>query len=219
MRGWLSYDGFLCQTLGKVTDCLCLSLLWIISCIPIVTVGAATTAMYYTIKKVVRYGITGILREYWHSFRLNFKQATMIWLILVLIYSLLAISCYGTYVLSLAKYIPKTMLLFLLLLLAVVPMWAIYLFPCLARFNNSTKQIMKNCAWFSVLNLPWTILLFAILLITIVAIVLIPIGLFLFPAGGMLISSYIMERVFRKYMSPEDLAAENLRCGKITDVN
>ena len=78
---------------------------------------------------------------------------------------------------------------------------------------------MKNCAWFAILNLPRTILLFAILLITVVATVLIPIGLFLFPAGGMLISSYILEHVFRKYMSPEDLTAENLRSGKITDVN
>lgn len=50
-------------------------------------------------------------------------------------------------------------------------------------------------------------------------VVIIPIGLFLFPAGGMLISSYITERIFRKYMSPEDLAAEDLRCGKITDAN
>lgn len=219
MRGWLSYDGFLCQTLGKVTDCLCLSLLWIISCIPIITIGAATTALYYTVNKVVKNGITGILREYWHSFRSNFKQATMIWLVLILIYGLLAISCYGAYVLFLAEYIPKAMLIFLLVLTAAVTMWAIYLFPCLARFNNSTKQIMKNCAWFSVLNLPWTILLFAILLLTIVATALIPIGLFLFPAGGMLISSYITERIFRKYMSPEDLAAEDLRCGKITDAN
>lgn len=216
---WLSYDSFLCRTLGKVTDCLCLSLLWVISCIPIVTVGAATTAMYYTIKKVVQYGITGIFREYWHSFRLNFKQATMIWLILVLIYGLLAISCYGAYVLYLAEYIPKALMVFLLLLVSAVTMWAIYLFPCLARFNNATKQIMKNCVWFAILNLPRTILLFAILLLTIVATVLIPIGLFLFPAGGMLISSYIMEHVFRKYMSPEDLAEENLRNGKITDAN
>lgn len=219
MRGWLSYDSFLCQTLGKVTDCLSLSLLWIISCIPIITIGAATTALYYTVNKVVKHGITGILREYWHSFRSNFKQATMIWLVLILIYGLLAISCYGAYVLYLADYIPKAMLIFLFVLAAAVTMWAIYLFPCLARFNNSTKQIMKNCAWFSVLNLPWTILLFAILLLTIVATALIPIGLFLFPAGGMLISSYITERVFRKYMSPEDLAAEDLRCGKITDAN
>lgn len=216
---WLSYDSFLCQTLGKITDCLCLSLLWIISCIPIVTVGAATTAMYYTIKKVVRYGITGIFREYWHSFRLNFKQATMIWLVLALIYSLLAISCYGAYVLYLAEFTPKAMLVFLLLLVSAVTMWAIYLFPCLARFNNSTKQIMKNCVWFAIQNLLWTILLLAILLLTIAATALIPIGLFLFPAGGMLISSYIMEHVFRKYMSPEDLAAENLHYGKIPDVN
>lgn len=213
---WLRYDGFLCQTLGKVTDCLCLSLLWIISCIPIVTVGAATTAMYYTIKKVVRYGITGILREYWHSFRSNFKQATLIWLMLVLIYGLLAISCYGTYVLYSAGYLPKALMVFLLLLVSAVTMWAIYLFPCLARFNNATKQIMKNCAWLAILNFPWTILLAAIFLLTIAAIALIPIGLFLFPAGGMLISSYILERVFRKYMSPEDLAEDNLYSGKIT---
>lgn len=216
---WLSYDSILCQTLGKVTDCMILSLLWIISCIPVVTVGAATTAMYYTINKVVRYGATGIFREYWHSFRLNFKQATKLWLMLALIYGLLAISCYGAYVLYVANYIPKAMLVFLLLLVSAVSMWVIYLFPCLARFNNATKQIMKNCAWFAILNLPRTILLFAILLLTIVATVLIPIGLFLFPAGGMLISSYILEHVFRKYMSPEDLTAENLRSGKITDVN
>lgn len=216
---WLRYDGLLCQTLGKVTDCMILSLLWIISCIPIITVGAATTAMYYTINKVVRYGTTGILREYWHSFTLNFKQATIIWLGLLLIYGLLLISGYGAYLLYLADYIPKAMLLFLFVLSAAITMWSGYLFPYLARFNNSTTQIMKNCVWLTGLNLHWTILLFAILLLTIVATALIPIGLFLFPAGGMLIGSYILERVFRKYMSPEDLTAENLRNGKIIDAN
>lgn len=216
MRGWLSYDSFLCQTLGKVTDCLCLSLLWIISCIPVITVGAATTALYYTIKKVVRYGITGIFREYWRSFRLNFKQATQIWFMLVLIYGLLAMSCYGAYILYLAAYIPKALLIFLLILLVAVTMWAIYLFPCLARFNNTTKQIMKNCAWFAILNLHWTVLLLVIFMLTVAGSLLIPIFLLLLPAGGMLISSYILEIVFRKYMSTEDLTADNLYAGKTT---
>lgn len=217
MRNWLSYDGVLCQTLGKVTDCLCLSIVWIISCLPIVTVGAATTALYYTVNKVVRYGVTGILREYWRSFATNFKQSTGLWLILVLIFGLLAVSSYGSYILYRAGYLPKAMLIFLLVLWAAVTAWALYLFPYLARFHNSTVQIMKNSLWLAVCNFPRTVLLLLIFAVTVVGSVLIPMGILLLPAGGMLVSSYVLERVFRKYMSPEDLEAENLRYGNTVD--
>ena len=219
MRGLLSYDGFLCRTLAKITDCMCLSILWIIGCIPLVTVGASTTALYYTVNKVIRHGKPGIWREYWHSFRLNFKQATVIWIILLLVYGLLITSYYSAYLLYLEDQFSQIMLIFLLVLITVVTMWANYLLPYLARFNNTTKQLMKNCAWFAVLNFPWTVLLLLLCAVTVASSLLMPLGFVLMPAGGMLISSYILEHVFKKYMSLEDQTAENERNGVTIDGN
>lgn len=216
MRGLFSYDGFLSQTLSKLTDCICLSILWLVCCIPLVTVGAATTALYYTVNKVVRQGGSGIWRQYWHSFRLNLKQATVVWLILVLVYGLLIVSGYYAFVLYAAGNVSKFYLIILIVVAAVVTMWANYLFPCLARFNNTIKQTMKNCCFFVVLNLIQSILHLIVFLATMAASVLYPIGLLFFPGVGMLLNSYIMESVFKKYISPEEFALEDTR-GAVED--
>lgn len=211
MRGLLSYDGALSRTLSKITDCMCLSVMWLICCIPLVTVGAATTALYYTVNKAVRYDRSGVWHSYWQSFRSNFRQATGIWLVLVLLYGVLVTSAICSYLLYMSGSISKSIWIILLVLLAVVTLWANYLFPYLARFNNATKQLMKNCGWIAVENFLWSILLLVISVAVVVGILLMPMGLFGLPAGGMLVSSYILERVFRKYMSTEDLALEDER--------
>ena len=211
MRGWFSYDGVINRVLSKAMDCMYLSLLWIVCCIPLFTVGAATTALYYTVNKVVRYDKSGIWREYWHSFRLNFKQATVIWLILLLLYGLLITSCYAAYQLYIVGQIPKIMLIFLIALVAVLTMWAIYLFPYLARFNNTTRQLMKNCGWFMLMNFVWSVLLFAIFVAVVVCSLFVPMGFVVLPSVGMLACNYILEIIFRRYMAEEDLAVDNER--------
>ena len=80
-----------------------------------------------TLNKVadgIRHGEGHIWHEYWHSFLSNFKQVTLLWLPLALIYGALGASCYSCYLMCSAGNLPKEMLYFLLIVSAVITTWA-----------------------------------------------------------------------------------------------
>ena len=49
-----NWDNIVFQMLGKLVDCVWVSILWVICCIPVFTIGASTTALYYTVHKSIR---------------------------------------------------------------------------------------------------------------------------------------------------------------------
>ena len=71
------HDNTLLSILGKITDSLLLCLLYLLSCLPIITIGAATTALYYTTHKVLRCDRSYLWKEYKRAWKENFKQATI----------------------------------------------------------------------------------------------------------------------------------------------
>ena len=104
-----------------------------------------------------------------------------------------------------------------LLPLMLILMWCAYAFPLVARFQNSTKQVIKNSFLMGLRSLPWTILLACMLLGSAALIFLVPFGLLYLPAAEALMSSMILERIFVQYMSPEDLARERERNKKAAE--
>ena len=208
MFGLFKYDSPFVQTCNKIVDCICLSILWLVTSLPIVTVGASTTALYYAVNTGIRCDKGGIWRAYWRSFRTNFKQATVLWLLLLVVYGLLGGSCYSAYTLCLNGALPKEMFFFLLIVLGLVMAWANMLFPYLAKFRNSTKMILKNCFGIGLLNLHIALLQPVFFVLVIVGISFFPIAILCAPGVYMVLSCYTLEPVFRKYMSEEDRAKE-----------
>ena len=84
-----SLDSPLFSFLSKVADLIILNILVMICCIPIVTVGASLTALHYVVLKMVRNEDSYIVRSYFKPFKQNFRQATVIWLIMLLIFAVL----------------------------------------------------------------------------------------------------------------------------------
>ena len=208
MHGLFNYDGFLVQATNKIVDCICLSLLWLVSSLPVFTIGAATTALYYTVNKCVRHSGGHIWQEFWQSFRRNFRQATGLWLILLLLYGLMLASCYCAWLMYAIGNLPKWMPIVLLVLTGVITLWTVWLFPYLARFTNTVPQVLKNCALIAVMNFPKALLQFAALLVSLAVALFLPLGILFMPGVYMVLSCYIAEPVFLKYMSPEDRARE-----------
>lgn len=79
-----SYDSMLSRFLYFVADIVTLHILWLIYSIPIVTIGASTTALYYSCMKRIRTGEGYVSRNFRKSFKENFRQSTLIWIGLVL---------------------------------------------------------------------------------------------------------------------------------------
>lgn len=211
MGDFFNMDNKFFQVINKIVDCVALSVLWMLSCIPIFTIGAATSALYYAMNKAIRHGRGYVWSEYWHAFRINFKQGTLAWLLILLLTVVLGVDSYIMY--QYAKQGDKLGGLYLLfiVLLALIHMWGIYIFAYIARFENGMKAVLKNAALISIANFPWTLLLFVVFAAALTLVYVLPMLLVIVPAAYMFGENMILERVFHKYMSEEDIAEEEER--------
>lgn len=217
MQEIFSYDSWLGRAINKVADFFCLGLMWIIFSIPVITIGASTTALYYTVNKVLRHGNSSIWRAFGDSFKENFKQATIIWLIVILLYAVWILGCYFAYILYLGNVFPQFCWIVMLVITAIMVAWSCYLFPYAARFTNSVKDILKNSLIMAMMNMGSSVMVLLVVAVAIIAMWSTAVGILYIPTAVALAFCFIMERVFRKYMSPEDLAAEEERNGTNTE--
>lgn len=196
------------RMLSKMVDTVILSALWVIFSMPIFTMGAASTALYYTVHKTLRRNRGYIYSNFWNSFKDNFKQSTIVWLILLAIYAIFGADLYLTWQFLKAGMQWGVMFYLFLVLILMTIVWTIYIVAYSARFENTKKATMKNAAAIAVVNLGWSFLILFLFLVGALVIGLIPIMIFLLPAVITLLYDIILERIFRKYMTEEDLAAE-----------
>ena len=164
---FFSYESRFSQLLLKLCYACYLNLLWFVCSIPIVTIGASTTALYYASLKVVRDEDSHVAALFFRSFRQNFKQATVLWLILLGAGLFLGADGYILYHLRLSS--NGTMAVMWTLILAVViaaaVVWVIvteYVFPLVASVENTNAAMLKNAFLIGTHYLFATILVFAV---------------------------------------------------------
>lgn len=160
MGNLFNYDNKIMHALTRVIDSFVLGLLWLICCIPVVTVGASSTAFYYAFNKGILEEQGYPWKEFFHCFKTNFKQATILWLIMVLLFFVLYldINILTSGILNIGIFVPL-LLPSALMILALAVIWVLYAFPYLARFENTTKAAIKTSLVLSLANLHWSILL------------------------------------------------------------
>ena len=200
---FLSYDSPFSQLLLKLCYSCYLYLIWFICCIPIVTIGASTTALYYTSLKIVRDEDHSLGRMFFHSFRENFRQSTVLWLILLAVGLFLAGDGYIVYRLRAASTgapaIMWTLILALVIAAAVVyTIVLLFVFPLVASVSNTNWAMLKNSFFIGTHYLFCTILVFAVHFAMFFAVVSIFTPLFIFGEGlCALVSAYLMSNVLR----------------------
>ncbi len=194
-------DSPLMNFLNKVADIMILNLMFIVCSIPFFTIGAAFSAAYYMGFKMVKNEETYIVKGFWKAFKENFKQATAIWLILVVVFGIL-IADYRIIAYSgieFAQWIRIAMTTVTL----VVLMGVVFLFPLQARFINPVKNTIKNAFLMALSHLPTAFLLVAVYAVPVVFLYFIPQSLpilILMTFGVVIyIKSFLLLRVFRKY--------------------
>lgn len=79
----LKTDNPVFSFMGKLGDVVLLNLTWLLCCMPVVTIGASTTALFYVARKICTDEDYRIWHDFFHSFRANWKQATALWLVLL----------------------------------------------------------------------------------------------------------------------------------------
>ena len=200
---FLSYDSPFGQFLIKLCYSCCLNLLWFICCIPIFTIGASTTALYYASLKIVKDEDYGLTRMFFRSFRENFRQSTILWLILLAVGLLLAGDGYVVYRLRAFSTGPAAVMwtLVLALLIAAAIAYTIvllFVFPLVASVSNTNWAMLKNSFFIGTHYLFCTILVFAVHFAMFFAVVRIFTPLIVFGEGlCALLSSFLMSGVLR----------------------
>ena len=207
--GFLSPDSKLMLGVSRIADLIVLNLIYLLTCIPIVTIGAANTALYAVCFRFGTPREEGLLGTYFRAFRDNFPQATLLWLILLLFGGL---SCgNGLLCFGLSGWTHNLFALFFLMLVRAA-MMAGDAFPLLSQFRNSTKATLKNALLLSVAHLPRTVVVVAL---NVLPWVLMLTNLYLFLQVGVLwvalyfsaaafVNVCLLRKVFAPYMGEEE---------------
>lgn len=159
--GFFSIEGKFFRGLTKAGDFFILAFLGVLFSLPVITMGASLTAVFYVGMKLVRDEEGYVFRGFWKSFRQNLKQSIFIELIVALVAGILIVDivvCYqwlhrggNTWVMLLMF----AVIGFLLVLSAV----ALYVFPMLAKFDNTVIGTIKNALLLCMHHLPQTIIM------------------------------------------------------------
>ena len=146
--------------MGKVADLCLLNMVCLACCIPIVTAGASITALYYVTLKMVRNEESYIFRSFFKSFKQNFRQATIIHLIMVAAAVLLYLDT--NIVKVMGEPMSQIMSVIFAVFTLVYAMILLYLYPILAKFYNSVKNTFTNAILMAIRHLPYTIIMLII---------------------------------------------------------
>ena len=207
-----SYDSKFSQLFLKLSYACWLNMMWMICSLPIITIGASTTALYSVTLKIADEKESNITKQFITAFRSNFKQATRMWLLLLLagiliggdFYVVLHMRSMSSGSLAIMWTLNLALLIAISIIYAVV---LVYIFPLIARFENNDKAMLKNSLLIGIHFLFCTIVVAAIHFVMFYAVVAIFTPLILFGEGlCALLSSYMLINVFRviSYRPEED---------------
>lgn len=161
MDGFFSEDSVFIQMISRISDIVILNIVFLITCIPIVTIGAAWTALNYTAMNAVQNDDGYIAKRYWKAFKENFKQSTVVWLIMLLVGFVLSVDVYfwvNYWKAEQLPYVPVLIILsiFMLFVYLMILMWV---FPIMAKFKNTTGKYIWNALALAINHFPWTIVM------------------------------------------------------------
>lgn len=203
-----SPDSTLMRGLTRIADTMILNMLFIVTSLPVVTLGASLTALNFTAMRIATGRCNSVSGDYFRSFRRNFRQATLIGLILALLAAVLA-----------AWYVVVTNIaidpLAELLALAVwyglaltYALMAVFVFPYLASFEGTTRQVLRNARLMSWRHLLTSLAVLSLMALAAAVTVFVPeftgygLGWLLIGFGGIAVANgFLFARIFDKYIA------------------
>ena len=156
----LNHDNPVMEFIAKIFDLVILNLIFIFSCVPIITIGASTSALSYVTLKMVRGEDPYIWRNFWKSFRQNFKQGTLVWIFSILIFIFLGMDFYIINSQNTSLFAVVRILLWIVCAVALSVF--LYVFPVISHFVCTTKQALKNALLMTFGHLPYTLMMLAL---------------------------------------------------------
>lgn len=198
MQRLLSTEGKVYSVMMTFYQLIVLNLLFLISCLPIVTIGAALTALFSVTLKLTEHEEENLVRLYWKRFKSDFGQSTKIWLGYVGLFLVIG--------LTQAVWLPfvrSNQLVFVVLMLfaAIGSLASLYVFPLLAKFDNSCLGILKNALLLGLKHLPYSMLMFFLIVLMLAVPIFLPKVLFVWLFVGAALTAYLCSMILKGIFS------------------
>lgn len=199
----LSLDNPIQGKLQDIGDLLFAGILWFVCSAPLITIGPASSALYYTVVKVIRHKRGTVFKEFWHSFKDNMGHGIVF------------TAVYGTIIaaniwffnqnirLSSEKNMPVAIGASLIMFFTALTLP--YVFPVISRFEDSILKQMNIIILISIGHIPTTLVLAGLLGLAVALIYFIPYLMIVIPAPFAYLTSPLIERTFKKHMKVDQL--------------
>lgn len=145
--------------LSHVADLVILNILWLVCCIPVVTIGASTTAMYHVIRHWQKDSVSSIMRDFFQSFKEDFKQATPVYLILLIPTVAVVMNAMLIFNPENSAAVPSYLLVIWFISALILLFISSFVYPVMAFFADSIFKTLRNAMVLALANLPRTILI------------------------------------------------------------
>ena len=199
-------DSAFSRFMNMLFDILYVGVLWLVCSLPLITAGASATAAYYAMSKCVRRKTGYIGREFFHSFKVNFRQITGLTLLFLFVEGVLAIDLY--YVWTHENQLNNALFIVLLFISFVVAGIVIYVCPILSRFHKKNTELIKTALYLLFRYLPLTIAIQIVFVVACLGLFLMPWAVIFIPGGYLYALSFPMEYVLGKMMPSVEEGSE-----------
>lgn len=187
------------SAVSRLIDLIVAGLYWLICSLPVITIGAASTALYYAVVKCVRHERGRLTGVFFSAFRREFRQSTLTWLIYIGYTAVIAADAYAIGAAGLGGVLGILRWVFFLPALLSLP----WMFAYISRFSNNIKGSFKFVGWLTLKHLGKSVLLAAVLAAVGVIVYFTPLLLPLLPGAVCMLMSLIIEPVFREYTAEQ----------------
>lgn len=197
--------------LSRVADLVILNILWLVCCVPVVTIGASTTAMYHVIRHWQKDSVSSIMRDFFQSFKEDFKQATPVYLILLIPTVAVVMNAMLIFNPENSAAVPSYLLVIWFISALILLFISSFVYPVMAFFADSIFKTLRNAMVLALAHLPRTILISVLNLLPVILLFVnlsffLQSSIFWLLIGGALVAYLnmsILKPVFKKLVPSE----------------
>lgn len=203
-----SPDSTFSRFMNTLFDILMIGILWFILSLPLITIAASTTAAYYAMAKVVRHKTGYLFKEFFRSFKANFKQSFLPSLIFIVVAFIAAVDI--NYVWNNRSKLNDGLFVIIVGIVFLFLSCSIYFCPFLSRFTKRNGELFRLSAFSAFRFLPVTVLVITGMIALIIMIYLMPWAMIIMPGIMFFVLTFPMEYIMKRYMkkpepgSPEE---------------
>lgn len=206
--GIFKYDNPFMVILIRIANLMLLSFYWVLCCLPVVTIVPACAALYHSICKVVRANGNGVTRDFFRTFKNEWKTGSVLTLVCGICAGLLAYGFFlGSQFLGEGIFGIIHFAVGALLLMVLLPT-VLYVPPVLSRFQGSASVILRLSLYFSSQHPIRNVVMLALLALMVFLVDFYPVVLMILPGVYVDLICDGMEKIMNRYAEDNGLLVE-----------